>query len=122
MISSPESGVRTFRNDEAPVNTDHILLVSELLITLSKSEKSRHNPKLQSQQNVTVYKFSQLGDLPDNVDKCWKSFCTMVHTLLMNSLHWHREVHTETIALRNTFAVIGQKVKAKATSNHSDRK
>ena len=81
---------RTFWSAESPVNSDHVLLVAELSLTLLKPRKTPSLPrpdvarlvqdaKLQDLYNITVEnKFASLGALPDDVEESWTSFSHVI--------------------------------------------
>ena len=125
---------RTFRGAEAPANTDHVLLAAELCLTLSKPRKHTDSPKpfdtprlledntLQQQYSVTVQnKFDQLTALPDDVNDCWNSFCSVIQSSANEVIGTKKRTRQPWLSA-DTFEIIEQKAAAKNQNNPAERK
>ena len=86
---------RTFRSAESPANSDHVLLVAELSLTLLKPRirpplchgltslalSRMLNSRTSTIYNITVQnKFASLGALPDDVEESWISFSRVIRS------------------------------------------
>ena len=107
-------------------NTDHVLLVSQLRITLSKPRKADGQPRpidvarlsmdsaLQEQYNVVIQnRFDQLGDLPEDVDDCWNSVSSTIRDTAGEVIGTKKKIRKPWLSA-DTFAVVEKKARAKA--------
>jgi len=124
---------RAYRGAEAPANTDHVLLASELCITLHKTKKQpSHKPfdvarltqdtDLQWQYNVAVQnKFGSLSSTPEDVDASWNFFRAAI-TSAANEVVGTRNQARKPWLSHETFAVLERKAAAKNRNDHAERK
>ena len=119
---------------EAPANTDHVLLVSQLRITLSKPRKASGQPRpidvarlsmdstLQERYSVVIQnRFDQLGDLPEDVDDCWNSVSSTIRNTAGEVIGTRKKIRKPWLSADN-FAIIEEKARAKARKDYPERK
>jgi len=125
---------RTVRSAESPANSDHVLLVAELSLTLLKPRKTPSLPwpdvarlvqdaELQDLYNITVQnKFaSSLGALPDDLEESWTSFSHVIRSSAEEVIGPARRVRIPWLST-DTIAVLEEKAKAKIQNNTVQRK
>jgi len=124
---------RVYRDAEAPANTDHMLLGTELYISLQKLKKSQTTPKqlnvaslindpaLQAQYNITIQnKFTVLGPLSNDVDTAWNSFSSTVTEAAVETVG--TRIHIRKPWLSATAStIIDQKAAARKRGDHAER-
>ena len=118
----------TFRSAESLANSDHVLLVAELSLTLLTPQKTPSLPRpdvarlvqdaeLQDLYNITVQnKFASLGALPDDVKESWISFSHVIRISAEEVIGPARRVRKPWLST-DTIAVLEEKAKAKIQNN-----
>jgi len=126
---------RAYRSAEAPANTDHLLLASDLRLTLLKARRKTpvcqapfdttcliQDTAVQQQYAVTVQnKFDGLGTLSDNVDAHWDSFCSIIRSSADTVVGVRKNIRKPWLSAE-TFDVIEHKAEARRQNNHATRK
>ena len=122
---------RIFRGAEAPANTDHLLLVSDLRLKLLKARRKTptcqapfdtvrliQDSALQQQYEVTVEnKFDCLGTLPDDVDVLWDSFRSVIRSSADEIIGVRKNIRKPWLSAE-TFEVIERKAEARLSLIH----
>jgi len=126
---------RAYRGAEAPANTDHLLLASDLRLTLLKAKRKSpvcqapfdmprliQDAAVQQQYAVTVQnKFDCIGTLPDDVDAHWDSFCSIIRSSADTVIGVRKNIRKPWLSAE-TFEVIERKAEARRQKNHAERK
>jgi len=126
---------RTYRGAEAPANTDHVLLASDMRLTLQKARGRKpgcptpfdtarliQDTDLQQQYSVMVEnKFDCLGTLPDDVDSSWDSFCSIIQSSADAVIGPKKNIRKPWLS-SETFDVIERKAEARRQNNNAERK
>jgi len=125
---------RTFWSAESPANSNHMLLVAELSLTLLEPRKTPsfcprpdvarlvQDAELQDLYNITVQnKFASLGALPDDVEESWTSFSHVICSSAEEVIGPARRVRKPWLST-DTIAVLEEKAKAKIQNNTVERK
>ena len=126
---------RARRVAEAPANTDHVLVTSEMRIATYKPRKQQgparkfdttrltQEPALQLLYNVTVQNKFDLLDpsADDDIDGSWNPFCSTIKSAVTEVIGMKKTIRKPWLSAE-TFAVIVLKADAKKKNDHAERK
>ena len=126
---------RAYRGPEAPANTDHVLVASDLKIQLMKFKKTNESQRiydvdrltqdsrLQEQYSVSVQnKFNCLSVLPDDdIEGSWKTFCTVIRAAADEVIGPKQHIRQPWLT-DDTYNIIQLKSAAKNRNDHVERK
>jgi len=125
---------RRRRGAEAPANTDHVLVISEMRIAPYKPRKQQgparkfdttrltQEPALQLLYNVTVQNKFDLLDTSadDDIDGSWNSSCSTIKSAATEVIGMKKTIRKPWLSAE-TFAVIELKADAKKKNDHAER-